>query len=123
MGAPRSIEDESAGFAPIAFDDSRVPRIGGVLDDNPVADTGSPGIFELEAKSARELCASRAGRRPHLVGAAVFGSDAGRDDLVAARLLKLLFEEGAEPQSRQFVHDDALHLLLERDALRYMGPS
>jgi hypothetical protein len=38
-------------------------------------------------------------------------------------LLKLLFEEGAEPQSRQFVHDDVLHLLLERDALRYMGPS
>jgi hypothetical protein len=38
----------------------------------------------------------------------MFGSDACGDDRVAARWLELLFEEGAEAQSRQLVHDDVL---------------
>ena len=61
-----------------------------------------------------EAGASRAGRGPHLVGTAMFGSDAGGDDLVTIRLLELLFEEGAEAQSRQLVQDDVLHLRGQR---------
>jgi len=80
-GAPREhrapLED--------AFDDGRAVCTGCVVDDNPVADTGRPGILELAAKSSRELGASRADRGPHLVGAAMIGRNASSDDRVAAR--------------------------------------
>ncbi len=95
-GAPREhrapLED--------ALDDDGAAWPGGFVDEHPVADTGRPGLRALDAEPSRDLGASRAGRRPHLVRAPMFGRDARGGEPVVAGCPNLSLEEGAEAQRR-----------------------
>ena len=82
---------------------------GFILEDDPVANAGNAGILQLEAKSPGELRLACAGARPDLVGTAMLRSNSRGDDFRGCEVTKLFFEEWAEAQCGELVHDCVLH--------------